>query len=181
LNWQAEEQSHGGYSERKQSSAHRPWLIACLGLVGITVIIGGVMLLLSETSVLVETPPIPPTGNSIPQTPSTPTQTMEPLDYEVIDSYVEEDVSIETRSLIIGDFEQTEQVEVPLFIACVTLKNTDTVSGDFQVIFSVTEPFLFTQKTLALAPSEIGTAKCPAYSLGDWDYQIIPSTKTTTE
>jgi hypothetical protein len=103
-----------------------------------------------------------------------------PLSYEVVETYVKEDVLVHQSSIEIGGIGSAEDTwEEPIFIACVTIKNTDLVSGTFTVSFSVDNPLddFFLTTTLELAPGETETAECPAYSLGDWSYEVIPSTK----
>jgi len=104
-----------------------------------------------------------------------------PLSYEVIQSYIEDDIVQEWHQIIIGDVVfQDEVVDVPIQVAYIEIKNTDSVSGTFKVAFSVEDPYFFEllNQTVELAPNEISTIDCPAYSLGDWSYRITPSTKT---
>ncbi len=103
-----------------------------------------------------------------------------PLSYEVVETYVTEDVLVHHSSIEIGGIGSAEDTwEEPIFIACVTVKNTDSVSGTFAVTFSVDDPFMpeLLTRELELAPGEVATAECVAYSLGDWNYEITPSTK----
>lgn len=111
-------------------------------------------------------------------------QVTKPLDYEVIDSYFENDTITEYRQIIIGGIVfQDEVVEIPIQVAYVEIQNIDTVPGSFEVSFYLDDPLyqLFLNRTLELAPSETLTASCPAYTLGDWTYNVSPSMKTVTE
>jgi len=104
-----------------------------------------------------------------------------PLDYEVTKSYVGQDtITHETSTVIggIGESHHTWEETIP--VACVVVQNIDTISGTFNVSFSVSEPLdeLFLHRTLSLDPNEAQTAECPAYKLGDWNYEVTPSTKT---
>ena len=126
----------------------------------------------------------PPAPASAPPSEPTPTTVQVPLEYEVVETHVREDSVSERKSVVIaGQTIQDEVVETPLFVACVTVKNKDTVSGTFQVFFTVTTPFIeeLTQGVLSLAPGESKTIECPAYELGDWNYVVHPSTKLVTD
>ena len=103
-----------------------------------------------------------------------------PLDYEVIKSYVENDTINEHRQIIIGGVVfQDEIVEIPIQVACVDVRNIDTIAGTFTVAFVVAEPlFGNIPINLEVNPSETKTASCPADNLGNWSYNITPSTKT---
>ncbi|GEM_PF-5486752 len=107
-----------------------------------------------------------------------------PLSYEVVNAYVKEIKGTETKTIQIGDYEATETEEGWLSVACVEVMNTDTVAGTFLVIFSVAEPTfgeISLRRTLELSPGETKVAECPADELGDWSYEVIPSTKTITQ
>lgn len=106
-----------------------------------------------------------------------------PLSFEA-DSYVDEDVIYEHHQIIIGGVVfQDEIVEVTIYIACVEVKNTDDVAGEFVVSFSGLERFepIFggpsLTRTLSLSPGQEETAECPADSIDDWNYDVTPSTK----
>jgi len=199
LNWPTQQtQPPPAYPEQQRQGYYRyeqqipepkktnPLLIGSVALVTIVLLaIGGVFVFskLSEETTSTNPPPTQETPGSIPPSEPTPATVQVPLDYEVVDVYVEEDSVTETRTLIIGNEEQTEQIVVPLFVACVTVKNTDTVAGTFHVNFIVEEPLdsFFLNKALDLAPGESQTAKCPAYTLGEWSHQITPDTKTIVQ
>ena len=103
-----------------------------------------------------------------------------PLSFEA-NGYVEEDVIYEHQQIIIsGIVFQDEIVEVPIYIACVNVENTDDVAGEFIISFSGFEPMfgeISLTTTLSLAPDEQETAECPADSIDDWSYEVTPSTK----
>lgn len=104
-----------------------------------------------------------------------------PLSYEVIQSYTEDTTFQEHHQIIIGGVVfQDEIVDVPIQVAYIEIKNTDSVSGTFNVTFSVTDPYIseLLAQTVDLAPNEVATIDCPSYSLGDWSYTVTPSTKT---
>jgi len=108
----------------------------------------------------------------------------EPLTYEVVKSWVEEDTIIHISTISIEGIGESEQIEeIPLYIIYVTIKNTDNVSGNFKIAFSVDEPLdtLFLNKRFDLGPGETTTLSCLAYILGDWKYIITPSEKTVTK
>ena len=104
-----------------------------------------------------------------------------PLDYRVTKFYDRDDVLKERQRIVIGGIVfQDEVVETPIEVACVSVKNTDTVTGTFKVWFSVSEPMfegLPSEVTLTLSPGQIKTAEYPAEELGDWTYTVTPSTK----
>jgi hypothetical protein len=104
-----------------------------------------------------------------------------PLSYEVVDSYSREDTITHQSSIEIGGIGGAEETwEEPIFVACVEVMNTDTVAGTFLIIFSVAEPTfgeISLRSTLELSPGETKVAECPADELGDWSYEVIPSTK----
>lgn len=103
-----------------------------------------------------------------------------PLSFEAND-YIKDDTILEHRQLIIGGIVfQDEIVEVPIEIACVKVKNTDDIVGTFTVSFSGFEPMfgeISLTRTLSLAPGQRETAECPADSIDDWDYEVMPGTK----
>jgi len=103
-----------------------------------------------------------------------------PLNFEA-DAYVDEDVTYEHHQIIIGDVVfQDEIVEVTIYTACVEVKNTDDIAGEFVVSFSGFEPMFgshFLTRTLSLSPGQEETAECLAESIDDWDYEITTSTK----
>ena len=103
-----------------------------------------------------------------------------PLSFEA-NAYVDEDVIYEHQQIIIGGIVfQDEIVEVPIEIACVKVKNTDDIAGDFIVSFSGFEPMFGEHsltRTLSLGPGEQETAECPADSIEDWDYEVTPGSK----
>jgi len=103
-----------------------------------------------------------------------------PLSFEA-NAYVDEDVIYEHQQIIIGDIVfQDEMVEVPIYIACVEVKNIDDVAGEFVVSFSGFEPMFgdpSLTRTFSLSPGQEETAKCPAESIDDWDYEVTPGTK----
>lgn len=108
----------------------------------------------------------------------------EPLDYKVVNSYTAEETLTHETSISIGGIgESSNTWEEIIPVACVVVENTDTASGVFTISFSVTEPLdaFFLAIPLDLAPGETKTAKCLAYELGDWEYRVIPSTKTVTK
>ena len=96
-------------------------------------------------------------------------------------SYVKSDTIEEHQQIIIGDVVvQDEIVEVPIYIACVEVKNIDDVAGEFVVSFSGFEPMFgdpSLTRTFSLSPGQEETAECPAESIDDWDYEVTPSTK----
>jgi hypothetical protein len=110
-----------------------------------------------------------------------------PLDYEVTKSYVGQGtITHETSTVIggIGESHHTWEETIP--VACVVVRNIDTISGTFNVSFSVSEPLYdlclgelcLPYRTLSLDPNEAQTAEFSAYELGDWSYEVTPSTKT---
>jgi hypothetical protein len=103
-----------------------------------------------------------------------------PLTFEA-NAYVDEDVTYEHHQIIIGDVVfQDEIVEVTIYTACVEVKNTDDITGEFVVSFSGFEPMFgshFLARTLSLSPGQEETAECLAESIDDWDYEVTPSTK----
>ncbi len=126
-----------------------------------------------------ETTPPPEPPEVTPEPEITPEPVEVPLSYEA-EGYVRQVKGTETKTLQIGEYETSETEEGWLDIACVEVKNTDTVPGTFLVIFSVAEPtfgdYLLEQE-LELEPGGVGVVECPADELGDWSYEIIPSTK----
>jgi hypothetical protein len=103
-----------------------------------------------------------------------------PLSFEA-DGYIEEDTIAERHQIIIGGIVfQDEIVEVPIEIACVKVKNTDDVAGNFTVSFSGFESMfgeISLTRTLSLYPGQRQTAECPADSIDDWNYEVRASTK----
>ena len=103
-----------------------------------------------------------------------------PLSFEA-NSYVEADVIHEHHQIIIGGIVfQDEVVTVPIQVACVDVKNTDNVFGNFSVSFSGFEPIYGDPSLtidLELYPGYHKTAECPAYSIDNWHYEVTPSTK----
>lgn len=103
-----------------------------------------------------------------------------PLDFSS-DGYVRTETREERHTIIIGDIVfQDEIVEVEFQVAKVDLMNLDNVSGDFTVSFSGFEPMfgeVSLTSNLVLDPGELETAECPAESIDDWSYEVIPSTK----
>ena len=103
-----------------------------------------------------------------------------PLSFE-INAYIDEDVTYERHQIIIGDIVfQDEIVEVIIYIACVEVKNTDDVAGEFIVSFSGFEPMFggySLTRTLSLSPGQEETAECPAEAIDNWDYEVTPGTK----
>ena len=99
------------------------------------------------------------------------------------DDYIDQDVTYEHHQIIIGDVVfQDEIVEVTVYKACVKVKNTDQVSGDFVVSYSGFEPMfgeISTTTTLTLNPGQQKVAECMAESTIDsWSYDVTPSTKS---
>lgn len=104
-----------------------------------------------------------------------------PLNYET-NAYITEDTIQEHNSVIIGGVAfQDEIVDVPVQVANVDIKNTDDIPGSFTISFSginsIFGSVLLTQ-TLDILPGETKTAKCVTESIGIWDYDIIPGTKS---
>lgn len=103
-----------------------------------------------------------------------------PLTFEA-NSYIDEDVTYEHHQVIIGDIVfQDEIVEVPIYIACVDVKNTDDVFGQFAVYFSGFEPIYIvgsTTRILDLEPGEEKTAECAGDYIDDWEYEVVSGTK----
>jgi hypothetical protein len=104
-----------------------------------------------------------------------------PLSFEAY-AYIDEDVTYEHHQIIIGDIVfQDEIVEVTIYVACVAVRNTDDVSGDFTVSFSGFEPMfgeISLTRPLTLDPGGLETAECPAESsIDDWSYEVTPGTK----
>ncbi|MFC2050013.1 zinc ribbon domain-containing protein [Chloroflexota bacterium] len=184
-----EQQRQGDYRYGQQIPKPRktnPLLIGGVALIVIVLlVVGGVFAFdrFSQDTPSNNPPPTQETPGATPPSEPAPTTVQVPLDYEVVDVYVEEDSVTETRTLIIGNEEQTEQIVIPLFVACVIVKNADTVAGTFYINFVVEEPLdsFFLNKALNLAPGESQTAKCPAYTLGEWSHKITPSTKTVVQ
>lgn len=104
-----------------------------------------------------------------------------PLSFEA-DDYVKSDTIQEHQQIIIGGVVfQDEIVEVPIEVACVKVKNTDAVAGNFIVSFSGFEA-MFSEismtTTLSLNPGQQKTAECPAEStIDNWSYKVTPSTR----
>lgn len=93
-----------------------------------------------------------------------PSQTIRPLSYEVVEKYIKQDTSVSTQ---------------PVSLVRITIKNTDTISGQFKVKFTV-EAALVTQlleQTISLAPGQSKMFECPATTLGAWDVIILPELK----
>ena len=202
LNWPTQQQPPPQYQQQYQQASYyqhsqrehkqkktSSWLIISITLmVVVLLVVGGVFAFdrfsqgtPSSTSSTTTPPPAPA---SAPPSEPTPTTVQVPLEYEVVETHVREDSVSERKSVVIaGQTIQDEVVETPLFVACVTVKNKDTVSGTFQVFFTVTTPFIeeLTQGVLSLAPGESKTIECPAYELGDWNYVVHPSTKLVTD
>lgn len=103
-----------------------------------------------------------------------------PLSFEA-DDYIRADTVEEHRRTVIGGIViQDETVEVPIEVACVEVRNTDDVAGEFVVSFSGFEPMFgdhFLTRTLSLSPGQEETAECLAESIDDWDYDVTPGTK----
>jgi len=103
-----------------------------------------------------------------------------PLGFEA-DGYIEQDTISEHHQIIIGGIVfQDEIVEVPIEIACVKVKNTDDIAGNFTVSFSGFDPMfgeLSLVRTLSLYPGQRQTAECPADSIANWSYEVMPGTK----
>lgn len=104
-----------------------------------------------------------------------------PLSYDAV-NYVKEDTIKEHRQIIIGGIVfQDEVVEIPIQVACVDVKNTDTIAGTFTIVFNVAEPMFgepSLNRKLDLTPSQMETATCPSENLGVWNYKVTASTKT---
>lgn len=104
-----------------------------------------------------------------------------PLTYEAT-SYVRDGVVVERYETIIpGLPPMSGEKEVPIEEAWVDVENTDDVPGVFIVHFSGLSPLwgmthLLTAE-LEISPGEVGTGVCPAEHIGDWRYDITPSTK----
>ena|GEM_PF-3004424 len=104
-----------------------------------------------------------------------------PLTYEAT-SYVRDSVVVERYETIIpGLPPMSGEKEVPIKEAWVDVENTDDVPGVFIVHFSGLSPLwgmthLLTAE-LEVFPGEVGAAVCPAEHIGDWHYDISPSTK----
>jgi len=143
-------------------------------------------------------------------------ESVEPLDYEVVSTHIdvtsihpdEPDISV---LMEYGPEEYTKQLKESWWanrteiipVACVVVQNIDTISGTFNVSFSVSEPLDVDElslddklllyrtlsldpneaqtETLSLSPGQTGEARCPAYELGHWEYEVTPSTKTVTK
>ena len=105
-----------------------------------------------------------------------------PLSYEST-GYVKDDVVKEVNTLNIGGWVTQSVKETPIKVACVDVKNTDTIAGSFTIYFSGIIPLFGVTpaltKKLDLSPDEVKTAVCPADSaeIGDWSYTIEPDTK----
>jgi hypothetical protein len=103
-----------------------------------------------------------------------------PLSFEA-DDYVKTDTILEHQQVIIGGIVfQDEVVEVPIEVACIKVKNTDDIAGNFTVSFSGFEPMFGEHsltKALSLNAGQQKTAECPAESINDWSYKVTPSTK----
>ena len=110
-------------------------------------------------------------------------ESTEPLDYEVVNTKVDMTTVTHESSIVIGGIGEsysTWEEEVP--VACVFVRNTDSTSGTFNVSFSVLKPFdeLMLTQALNLSPGQTGEAQCLAHELGQWEYEVIPGTKTVT-
>jgi len=103
-----------------------------------------------------------------------------PLTFEAND-YIRQDTTEEHQQIIIGGVVfQDEIVEVPIEVACVKVKNTDEVAGNFTVSFSGFEAMfgeISMTTTLSLSPGQQKIAECPAESIDTWSYDVTPSTK----
>jgi len=111
-------------------------------------------------------------------------ESTEPLDYEVVNTEVDTTTFIHETSVVLGGIAESHSTwEETVPVACVFVRNTDSVSGTFNVSFSVLEPFdeLMLTTTLYLDPGHVGEARCPAYELGHWEYEVIPETKMVTK
>ncbi len=136
-----------------------------------------------------------------------PAKVVKPLDFEVVDSYIEEDIITERRRIVIGgEVIQDEVVEVKFPLGCVTVQNTDSLSGTFKVQFKfyaldnadiyretfgeIDKAFIRTMgskyqgdKTLSLQAGETGIAKYKVLDISIdedewfWEFEVIPSTK----
>lgn len=103
-----------------------------------------------------------------------------PLDYKVVNSFVEKSTVTHRTTINISGTGQSEQTwEEVVLVACVTVLNTDSLAGIFEVTFSLDNPVIEELRSikLALDSNEEETARCPAYELGDWQYSINPATK----
>jgi len=103
-----------------------------------------------------------------------------PLNFEA-ESYIETDIIEQHSQVIIGGIVfQDEIIEVPIEIACVKVRNTDDIAGDFVVSFSGFEPMFGEHSlttTLNLYAGQQETAECPADSIDNWNYEVTPGTK----
>jgi hypothetical protein len=104
-----------------------------------------------------------------------------PLSFEA-DNYVRADTIEEHQRIVIGGIViQDEVVEVPIKVACVKVKNTDDIAGNFTVSFSGFEPMfgeISLITTLSLNAGQQKIAECPVESINNWSYEVTPGTKT---
>ncbi|MGA2670451.1 MAG: hypothetical protein ABSF21_03410 [Dehalococcoidia bacterium] len=103
-----------------------------------------------------------------------------PLTFEANDYVREDSIEQHNRIVIGGVVIQDEVVEVPIEVACVKVKNTDDIAGNFTISFSGFDPMLGEPSlttTLSLDIGEQKIAECPAESISTWSYQVNPSTK----
>jgi hypothetical protein len=103
-----------------------------------------------------------------------------PLSFEA-NNYVRADTIEEHQRIVIGGIViQDEIVEVPIKVACVKVKNTDDIAGNFTVSFSGFEPMFGETSlttTLSLSTGQQKIAECPADSIDNCSYEVTPSTK----
>jgi len=103
-----------------------------------------------------------------------------PLTYEAT-SYVRDDIVVERCETIIpGLPPMSGEKEVPIKVASVDVRNADDIGGSFTISFSGFSPMFgspsLTTK-LDISPGEVKTAGCPAEYIGNWSYNVTPSTK----
>jgi hypothetical protein len=104
-----------------------------------------------------------------------------PLTFEA-SSYVRKDTIIEQGIIIINGV-ISQNVEIPIQIACVDVKNTDDMAGSFMVSYSRINNLMGSPLTmeLYLFPNEVKTAECLGeywVTIGDWSYSVTPDTKS---
>jgi hypothetical protein len=103
-----------------------------------------------------------------------------PLSFEASD-YIRQDTIEERQQIVIGGTVfQDEIVEVAIEVACVKVKNTDEVGGNFTVSFSGFEAMfgeISMTQTLSLRRGQQEITECPAESIDTWSYEVRPSTK----
>jgi hypothetical protein len=128
-----------------------------------------------------EPAPVPSPRENIHNNQETNSQTIVLLSYEAR-GYVKQVTGTETKTMQIGDYEESSTETGVLIVACVEVTNTDTEAGQFTVKFvGIAVPTfgdISLERVLELTPGQTGVAECPADELGNWSYTVTPSEKT---